>query len=115
MVITGQSLVEAVDRGRVSLQHFSLLVLDECHHTRGGHPLRGLMNQYMQLKFGDRCSELPQVSLISPIYPKVITVHVAQIVQRCSEMPQNSLIKCNLSEFYSLTEQKWVFSILMDV
>ena len=71
VVITGQSLVEAVDRGRVSLQHFSLLVLDECHHTRGGHPLRGLMNQYMQLKFGDRCSDLPQVSLISPIYQKL--------------------------------------------
>ena len=56
--------------------------------TRGGDPLKGLMNQYMQLKIGDQCSDLPQVSWISPIYPKVITVHVAQIVQRCSEMPQ---------------------------
>ena len=66
VVLTGQCLVEAVDNGKVSLDQFSLLVLDECHHTRGGHPLRALMNQYMELKYLNNTTtvstkKLPQV------------------------------------------------------
>ena len=61
--MTGQCLVEAVDKDKVTLDQFTLLVLDECHHTRGGHPLRAIMNQYMELKFLGRNGNvrLPQV------------------------------------------------------
>ncbi|KAK7100598.1 hypothetical protein V1264_023519 [Littorina saxatilis] len=63
VVMTGQCLVEAVESKKVSLNQFSLLVLDECHHTRGGHPLRSLMNLYMEFKFGEHSSKvkLPQI------------------------------------------------------
>ena len=61
--MTGQCLVAAVDKAKVTLDQFTLLVLDECHHTRGGHPLRTIMNQYMELKFTPRDERvtLPQV------------------------------------------------------
>lgn len=64
--MTGQCLVEAVESKKVSLNQFSLLVLDECHHTRGGHPLRSLMNLYMEFKFGEHSSKvkLPQVCFV---------------------------------------------------
>ncbi|XP_076466579.1 ATP-dependent RNA helicase DHX58-like [Babylonia areolata] len=61
VVLTGQSLVEAVEKEKVRLEDFSLLVLDECHHTRGGHPLRVLMNLYMEAKFLRPQMKLPQV------------------------------------------------------
>ncbi|KAK7488765.1 hypothetical protein BaRGS_00020062 [Batillaria attramentaria] len=59
----GKPLGPAVEQGHVSLSDFSLLVLDECHHARGGHPLRNLMNLYMDLKFSRPAGSvrLPQI------------------------------------------------------
>lgn len=63
-VVTAQCLVEAVERKEVTLSQFSLMVLDECHHTRGGHPFKQLMNQYMEVMLGSPAgrSTLPQVN-----------------------------------------------------
>lgn len=46
-----------------SLAAFSLLVFDECHHTRKGEPYNSLMKSYLKSKSNDP-NGLPQVGQI---------------------------------------------------
>lgn len=61
-VMTPQCLVEAIGAGEVQITDFSLMVLDECHHTLGKHPYKDLMDLYMDAKFSaDIMPHLPQI------------------------------------------------------
>ncbi|KAK7473369.1 hypothetical protein BaRGS_00035417 [Batillaria attramentaria] len=60
-VMTPMCLVEAVRAGEVQIPDFSLMVLDECHHTLGKHPYKDLMDLYMDAKFSADMPRLPQI------------------------------------------------------
>lgn len=63
-VMTPMCLVEAIRAKEVRITDFSVLVLDECHNTQGGHVFANLMDLYMDIKFdnqGPSFSRLPQV------------------------------------------------------
>ena len=58
---TPQILVNSLDSGNISsLSKFSLLVFDECHHTRGDEPYARLARKYLVEKANGQ-KELPQV------------------------------------------------------
>ena len=44
-----------------SLSTFSMLVLDECHHTAKEHAYRKIMNLYLDLKEDNATNAMPQV------------------------------------------------------
>jgi ERCC4-related helicase len=48
----------------VSLSDFSLLVADECHHTRGNNAYNNVMLYYLRTKHRSRDTKLPQVHAI---------------------------------------------------
>lgn len=58
-VLTAQILVNAL----TSLQHFSLIVFDECHHATKKHMYNEILSRYLDLKMVDPTddSQLPQV------------------------------------------------------
>jgi endoribonuclease Dicer len=47
---TAQILVNLVTHSLWSLQRVSLLVFDECHHTRKNHPYNTIMREYSHIK-----------------------------------------------------------------
>jgi len=53
-VCTAGKLHEQLHHGRLSISQFSLLVLDECHHTVKEHPYAQLMKCYLEKKFEAR-------------------------------------------------------------
>ncbi|ESO99044.1 hypothetical protein LOTGIDRAFT_142329 [Lottia gigantea] len=60
-VLTPQILDNHLKDGRIkSLSEFSLLILDECHHTRKGEPYNNLMKKYLKAKKA-REDGLPQI------------------------------------------------------
>jgi len=63
-VVPAQLLVNALKSGQVeNLQHFSLIVFDECHHSNKKHMYNEIMSRYLDLKLVDQVdvSQLPQV------------------------------------------------------
>jgi ERCC4-related helicase len=48
LVATPQTIVNALRDGIISFERMSLLILDECHHTRKNHPYAVIMNQYLK-------------------------------------------------------------------
>ena len=48
---------------KVSLNDFSLIVLDECHHTIGNGPFNEIMSYYRRHKYGPQSNRIPQVFL----------------------------------------------------
>ncbi|XP_076460838.1 ATP-dependent RNA helicase DHX58-like isoform X2 [Babylonia areolata] len=69
VVMTAQVLLNALDQKEVEgVCQFSMLVLDECHHTNLQHPFNSIMHYYMAVKYsssddhgGVLSPELPQV------------------------------------------------------
>ncbi|ESK86769.1 type iii restriction enzyme [Moniliophthora roreri MCA 2997] len=53
-VMTAQIFLNLLTHSLWGLNKVSLLVLDECHHTRKNHPYNGIMREYMLLPPGDR-------------------------------------------------------------
>lgn len=64
-VITAQMLVNAMVKGDLRIESFSLIILDECHHCHGGHAFYKTMIPYHDKKLEDPEERilLPQVSI----------------------------------------------------
>lgn len=62
-VITPQILVDAIGKQEIeSLQCFSMLIFDECHHAMKSHPYNAIMKCYFQEKaVKEQERRLPQV------------------------------------------------------
>lgn len=58
--MTPQILLNNMNSKQISLQDISLLILDECHHTRKREPYNNVMKQYLTLKRQEK-DNLPQV------------------------------------------------------
>ncbi|XP_076079276.1 interferon-induced helicase C domain-containing protein 1-like [Mytilus galloprovincialis] len=50
-----------IEHSRVDIDQFTLLVLDECHHTYGKSPYNEIMGHYRKKKFGNGQNKLPQI------------------------------------------------------
>ena len=61
VVLTAQVLVNALERGDVTISDFSLLVFDECHHTKKRHAYNEIMQWYLDDKFEAKSASLPQI------------------------------------------------------
>ncbi|KAL8604967.1 hypothetical protein ACOMHN_028595 [Nucella lapillus] len=73
VVMTAQVLVNSLDQREVEgVCEFSLIVLDECHHTNLLHPFNSIMHYYMDVKYASTEEEegdtppqqLPQVCFL---------------------------------------------------
>ncbi|XP_041370901.1 probable ATP-dependent RNA helicase DHX58 [Gigantopelta aegis] len=62
IVLTPQILENHFKMNKInSLSTFSLMVFDECHHTRKGEPYNKLMQRYIKAKLRGKNTKLPQV------------------------------------------------------
>ncbi|KAH9492757.1 hypothetical protein Btru_026248 [Bulinus truncatus] len=62
IVMTPKILENHVKKGYVSLNNFTLLVFDECHHTCRGDPYNNIMLEYLKIKHAPKLmTQLPQV------------------------------------------------------
>ncbi|KAL5016983.1 hypothetical protein ScPMuIL_006572 [Solemya velum] len=65
VVLTPQVLENHLREGTItSLSVFSLLVFDECQHTKKGEPYNSIMKRYLKLKFEQKQQRLPKVLLL---------------------------------------------------
>ncbi|XP_077201385.1 antiviral innate immune response receptor RIG-I isoform X2 [Paroedura picta] len=61
-VMTPQILLNCLNDGTLpSLSIFTLMIFDECHNTTGNHPYNVLMSKYLDLKFEQPETPLPQI------------------------------------------------------
>jgi len=72
LVMTPQIMQNALlERDVTSLELFTLLIFDECHHTNKNHPYNGIMGYYIDEKFEAEKMEktvfLPQVCIFCDI------------------------------------------------
>ncbi len=64
-VCTAGKLYEELHHSKLSISQFSLLILDECHHTVKEHPYAQLMKFYLEKKLeARRLSTLPETQII---------------------------------------------------
>lgn len=64
LCFTPQILVNNLANGSIkSISDFTMLILDECHHTKGGEPYNILMQEYLEHKTTN-ARKLPQVNII---------------------------------------------------
>ncbi|KAF9452311.1 type III restriction enzyme [Macrolepiota fuliginosa MF-IS2] len=54
IVMTPQILVNLITHSLWSLQRVSLLVFDECHHTRKNHPYNIIMREYFHIRIAEQ-------------------------------------------------------------
>uniref|UniRef100_A0ABM5FRV1 RNA helicase n=1 Tax=Pogona vitticeps TaxID=103695 RepID=A0ABM5FRV1_9SAUR len=61
-IMTPQILVNCLnDKTLSSLSLFTLMIFDECHNTTGNHPYNVLMSKYLDIKFEQPETPLPQI------------------------------------------------------
>ena len=83
MVMTAQILVNSLDSKEVDggIGAFTMIVLDECHHTALQHPFNCIMHYYMDAKYPPPDSDelisetLPQVSKVDLNYSFKSVMH----------------------------------------
>ncbi|KAI0059136.1 P-loop containing nucleoside triphosphate hydrolase protein [Artomyces pyxidatus] len=54
LVMTAQIFLNILTHSYCTLKNVSLIIMDECHHTRKNHPYNGVMKEYFQLSGQDR-------------------------------------------------------------
>ncbi|KAK7066036.1 hypothetical protein SK128_000916 [Halocaridina rubra] len=50
IILTSQILLQLVLHGRLPLNKVNLIIMDECHHAVGNHPMREVLREYEKLK-----------------------------------------------------------------
>ena len=60
IVCTAGKLLDAIKAGKVTFDKISLIVIDECHHTKKNSPQANVMVRYLEYKEADG-SKVPQV------------------------------------------------------
>ncbi|XP_050399093.2 interferon-induced helicase C domain-containing protein 1 [Patella vulgata] len=77
IVMTAQILVDAVKEHVIKdVSAFSLIIFDECHHTRARHPYNQIMHMYMDIKLKNQLpgatNEIDVDELPAPVLPQII-------------------------------------------
>ena len=60
-VFTHGKILKKIRFGLITFDQFSLMVIDECHHARKGHPYAQLMHLYLEYKEANPQGTLPQI------------------------------------------------------
>lgn len=60
IVCTAGKLLDSIKSGKVTFDHISLMVIDECHHTKKSSPQANVMLRYLEHKTGNN-SMVPQI------------------------------------------------------
>ena len=60
IVCTAGKLLDSIKQGRVTFDQISLIVMDECHHTKKGSDQANIMRRYLEYK-AEGESKVPQV------------------------------------------------------
>ncbi|XP_071090516.1 ATP-dependent RNA helicase DHX58-like isoform X3 [Haliotis cracherodii] len=104
-VMTPQILENQLRDAKIkSLSVFSLIVLDECHHTRKGEPYNKLMIRYLKQKNKKKSIRLPQiVGLTASLGVEKATVDeeaIDSILKLCANMdaPYLSTVQTHIDE-----------------
>ena len=50
VMVTAQIVVNALNKGDISLQDLTMMIFDECHHTTQNHPYNEIMKRYLKEK-----------------------------------------------------------------
>lgn len=68
--MTPQILVNNLERNADynSIHDFTLLIFDECHHTKKDEPYNKVMRLYLQEKLGSSALQLPQVFVLPELF-----------------------------------------------
>lgn len=61
--LTPQILLNNINNKRIRLSDVSLLIFDECHHTRKREPYNNVMKQYLTMKRKEK--KVPQVTVFT--------------------------------------------------
>ena len=63
VLVTTAGYIQFIMQGDLSITNFSLMVIDECHHTNKKHPYAQIMLEYLTIKENEKGgdSNLPQV------------------------------------------------------
>lgn len=61
--LTPQILLNNINNKRISLSDVTLLIFDECHHTRKREPYNNVMKQYLTMKRKEK--KVPQVAVFT--------------------------------------------------
>ncbi|XP_033103792.1 probable ATP-dependent RNA helicase DDX58 isoform X1 [Anneissia japonica] len=59
--LTAQLVVNALEKDDVTIDDFTMLVFDECHHCHGLDPYNNIMSKYRQQKIENKTGTLPQI------------------------------------------------------
>ena len=77
---TPQILVNNINSGSIkTLSNFSLLILDECHHTVGTQPYTRVMIKYLYEKLNANATDLPQVSVFNDQKSFIVYIHIMKL------------------------------------
>ncbi|KAK8735002.1 hypothetical protein OTU49_005779 [Cherax quadricarinatus] len=82
LVMVAQIFQDLVLHARLPLSSVNLIIMDECHHTTGSHPMREIMRQYESLK---RCT--PKKC------PRVLGLTACVIHRKCKKKDVKKLMK----------------------
>lgn len=99
IVCTAGKLLDDQNHGRISLSDFSLVIFDECHHTRKKSPYAELMITFIEHKLRGEEVKLPQVVGLTaspgagdnPNLEKIVTID--HLVNLCALMDATSGMK----------------------
>ncbi|XP_070555365.1 interferon-induced helicase C domain-containing protein 1-like isoform X2 [Ptychodera flava] len=61
IITTGGILKNSLTEKKVTLDEFSLIIIDECHHAMKNHPYNVIMAEYLRLKLSNPTTKLPQI------------------------------------------------------
>lgn len=93
-VMTPQILVNCLNDGTLpSLSMFTLMIFDECHNTTGNHPYSVLMSKYLDLKFEQAATPLPQVMYLHSLrgYKFASSPTKAKLLGKLNSVPLNNV------------------------
>ena len=60
-VCTAGKLFDEIGKNKIKFENFSLMIFDECHHTKKGHPYARLMEYFLEQRKENSNLHLPQV------------------------------------------------------
>lgn len=91
--LTPQILLNNIHNKRISLSDVTLLIFDECHHTRKREPYNNVMKQYLTMKRKEK--KVPQVAVFTFISKKLTR---QKIISYDTELPLHLTLHHTMSK-----------------
>ena len=104
LVVTAKVLHNTLKQKEIdSIQKFSLIVFDECHHTQSDHPYNEIMHLYLDAKLnGVPVESLPQVDHNAARCLETLCLWLEHFFQFCLDQPQMGLDKSFYAQLFKI-------------